>query len=367
MSARRRSLILTLLLTPLLAAPLTAKPVELKDLTQDLLRGRVKEYLAHPDSAQRRAALGGVTLRDDLLFYSAVNGIPQRLEWRFQVPPGYDPAREMQTRAAIRDLLYDVLVRFEGGLLNERDAQMVLSRAVFVPAGAPGMFPRPPLGMPPGQPMGAAGAGYNPWRFVIYPWVATAPHCHYWWQYPWYAAPWWAPPWTSYWQTAGYYPTPGGYWYLPPEYYRPAPWLYPPPIRRPSILVENRRPVGPIAANRTAESLYLEGFDRYFDGDAGGARRLLAAAAERDPNDARIWYFKALAEQELGNDMAARESARRGAALEMIHGASRAQVARSLERVQGDSRWFLRDAGRDMTLAQAREIAAGTARVATVK
>src|SRR5262249_28689105 len=154
--------------------------------------------------------------------------------------------------------------------LREADAQKVLAVTVFVPV--------PPQAMAP----------YIPWRFVIYPWVATAPRCFHWWQYPWYAAPWWAPPWTSYWQVA-YYPTPWGYWYLPPGYW-PAPIPYPrsfPPVERPAAL---------ITVERTAESLYLEGFDRYWDGDASTARRMLSAAVERDTKDARVWYFKALAE-----------------------------------------------------------------------
>ena len=58
---------------------LSIRKKALKDLTQELLRGRVKEYLNHPDSAQRRAALSTVVLRDDQLFLT-----PQRLELRFR-------------------------------------------------------------------------------------------------------------------------------------------------------------------------------------------------------------------------------------------------------------------------------------------
>jgi hypothetical protein len=340
-----RTVILSLLLFPVAALPLTAKPVELKDLNQEMLRGRVKEYLAHPASAQRLAALSNVVLRDEQIFFIAQPGQPTRLEWRYLVLPNFDPNAEAQTQAALRDLLHEVLVNFNGGLLTESDAQKVLAHTVFVPVPA---------------------YAYIPWRFVVYPWVATAPRSYYWWQYPWYAAPWWADPWRSYWQVAGYYPTPWGYWWLPPEYFWPRPGFYPAPAARVGILVWAEGTAEPIAASRTAESLYLEGYGRYWDGDIAEARRLLRAAVERDPMDARSWYFKALAEQQLGDEAAAHESARHGAALELLS-ASRGEISHSLERVQGDARWFLRAAGADLTAARAREIVAGSTKVAAAK
>lgn len=363
-----RSMILTLLVAPLLAVPLAAKPVELKDLTQELIRGRVKEYLAHPESAQLRAGLTSVALRDDQLFYQSAGGVPVKLEWRYGTMPNYDRAKEAQTQAAIRELLHEVLVKFEGGLLSEANAQQVLARTTFVPVPQPGVLPPgvaprmpPPL---PGAPARAPVAVYNPWRLVVYPWVAAAPmRCYHWWQYPWYAAPWYAYPWNTYWAIS-YYPTPWGFWYLPPANYYYWPPLNTYPVQ---LIAQVERRTEPVIGDRSAESLYLEGYDRYFDGDAKGARRLLSAAAGREANDARTWYIKALAERQLGDEGAALESARRGAALEMLNGATKPLIAQSLERVQGDTRRYLRAAGADLTVAKAQEIVASPVRLATAK
>lgn len=196
------------------------------------------------------------------------------------------------------------------------------------------------------------------YRFVVYPW-AVSPRSYYWWQYPWYAAPWYAYPWNTYWAIS-YYPTPWGFWYLPPANY----YYWPPANTYPVNLVAHAEPV---IGDRSADSLYLEGYDLYFKGDARGAQKLLSASAAREATDARVWYIKALAERQLGDVAAAQESARRGAALELLNGAKKPFIAQSLERVQGDTRRFLRGAGADLTVAKAEEIVASPVRLATAK
>src|SRR5437867_12627935 len=128
-TVRLRPMLFTVLAFPFVAASLAAKPVELKDLKQELIRGRIKEFLAHPDAARRLDPLRGqVLLRDDQIIYTSVNGVPQRLEWRYETLPAYDPAAAAQVQAQLKDLLHEVLVRFDGGLLNEADAQFLLAR-----------------------------------------------------------------------------------------------------------------------------------------------------------------------------------------------------------------------------------------------
>src|SRR5262249_35588599 len=155
-------------------------------------------------------------------------------------------------------------------------------KPAVAPAPPPGIMPPPrgaaPVAVPPAPARPPVIVVYVPYRFVVYPWVATAPRCHHWWQTPWYAAPWWGYPWSTYWSVPGYQPTPWGYWSLSPWNY----WAYwqtpgfgPAHVPYHRTVLQHERPVEPIAANRSAESLYLEGFDRYFDGQAGAAQRLL--------------------------------------------------------------------------------------------
>lgn len=114
----------------------------------------------------------------------------------------------------------------------------------------------------------------------------------------------------------------------------------------------------PITPERSAESLVREGTRFYWHGNAATTLKLVSAAVERDPQDAAAWYFKALAERSLGKLSEAKESARRGAALETINRALSSQVGLALERVQGDERQFLRAAmTSDLTYEKAQQIA----------
>jgi hypothetical protein len=206
---------------------------------------------------------------------------------------------------------------------------------------------------------------YNPYRAVVYPWVATSHHCSYWWQYPWYASPWWGYPWWTHWYRP-YWPTPWGYWWLPPQYATYEPWPMPGYFPYARTLVQVGHRAESVVEHRPVESVYRDGYNRYWQGDYDGARKALIAAVERDRNDTAAWYFKALAERELGHMTAANESAQRGAALEMVNGRG-PLLSLALERVQGETRFFLRRAGADLTLAKAQEIAAAPVHVATAK
>jgi hypothetical protein len=129
---------------------------------------------------------------------------------------------------------------------------------------------------------------------------------------------------------------------------QPLPPGAPPEIRR----------VKPITPERTSASLFQEAVSFYWSGDAATTINLLSAAAERDSQDAAVWYFKALAEKSAGDAAAAKESARRGAACELLNHSALAQIGQALERVQGDDRRFLRSMSADLTLEKAQQIAA---------
>src|SRR5262249_5951074 len=133
----------------------------------------------------------------------------------------------------------------------------------------------------------------------------------------------------------GYYPcgyySCGGYGYWPPlvssSYYpvvvaAPAPVVAvasasttargsPPTdgLARELMLIRSREATDP-------ELLYRQARTSYWHGDSEAARELLTRAIELDAQDARFWYFRALAERALGDQRAARASAERGAALE---------------------------------------------------
>jgi len=240
---RLRSVLAALLVAGF-TAPLVAAPVELKDLTQDALRTRAGAYLASPANAKLLTPLSQqLVLRGDQLHYTAVNGVPQKLEWRYQMLPTFDAANAAETQAQLKVLLTDMLSRFDGGMLSARDAQFLLARTSFVGVPGAGVAKMPPKELTPGAPPAAPttkpapsravpsstsyyshysyGPGYGvtyppgywyygptwnsgpygytvsyQWRYVTYPWQTPMPQ--YAWQYPWYAAPWYAYPWWTY-------------------------------------------------------------------------------------------------------------------------------------------------------------------------
>jgi hypothetical protein len=99
-----------------------------------------------------------------------------------------------------------------------------------------------------------------------------------------------------------------------------------------------------VASGRSSEDLFWAGTHRLADGERRHALALFLAAIQLEPRDARFWYFRALAENSLGDSTAARLSARRGSALEQLNPEQEPAVLAALERVQGAPRIFLRRA-----------------------
>jgi hypothetical protein len=93
-------------------------------------------------------------------------------------------------------------------------------------------------------------------------------------------------------------------------------------------------------------SLYDAGCTAYWSGDYRQAAEYLAAAVARNPNDARAWQYLALSRWALGQEEAAREAARQGAAAAVSHPEENAGHLAALERVQGPARRWLASASR---------------------
>jgi hypothetical protein len=74
------------------------------------------------------------------------------------------------------------------------------------------------------------------------------------------------------------------------------------------------------------------------------ALALLIRATELDAQDARYWYFRALAERALGQMRMAKYSALRAEALKILHRPDETEIGLALERVQGAERRFLNEA-----------------------
>lgn len=90
-----------------------------------------------------------------------------------------------------------------------------------------------------------------------------------------------------------------------------------------------------------AERLFWLGHRAYFTENYAEAWQSFEAATQLAPSDARAWYFRALAERALGEPREAENSRLAGLKVE-AKGNSSGALARALERVQGESRLWLR-------------------------
>jgi len=379
-----------LLLVPM---PGQAKPVPLAELTQDLIRTRVGGYLAQDTTRKKLAPLDQLARLDaKQITYRAEGGQPRQLTWAYEPVGELNNVQRSIVEMNLDDVLTQVFGNFEGGLLSDADAVKVFQVTRYAAArGAQGAGgpaapdqptqPRPGAGGQggtqgrPTQPPSAAGRPAVPGQPsqerpgaggpagprvvgppVTYTYVTQATVCYY------AAAP-------SYWGS----PCWGwGYWVVPVVQYSQVPVLITPsyaqampsgyasivpaaPVYRettPTAFSVVRRKL--LLKRREPGDLYVRGVQAYGYGDYQEALDLLSVAVQLDSQDARYWYYKALTERALGEQTAAGESARRGAALELLGKADPTQTGVALERAQGGERQFLR-AARDVTLT--REVA----------
>jgi hypothetical protein len=340
-----------LLLVPV---PGQARPVPLADLTQDLIRTRVAGYLALDTTRKKLAPLDPLVRLDPRqITYQAVGGQPRQLVWAYQPLAELNNVQRAVVDMNLEDVLVNVFGNYQGGLLTDQDAQAVLRATRLVPAGMAPAGERPPRDRDqnlPG-PWERGGARESAPTTIL---VTQAVVC-------WYAAP-------GYWGEAccgmGYYPVPvTTYCQVPvqvaPSSGRTMPYSTRAPAGRDAtavafgavrrkLLLKNRGPAD-------APGLYLRAVQAYRRGDYEEALDLLSVVVRLDDQDARYWYYKALSERALGEAAAARESARRGAALELLGRADPTQTAEALERIQGDERQFLR-AARGVWLTRERAL-----------
>lgn len=101
--------------------------------------------------------------------------------------------------------------------------------------------------------------------------------------------------------------------------------------------------VGPKSNAEVTVSLqsYHDGLHDFFLGDYGAALRAFGAAIERNPRDARYFYFRALAHRRQGDQEKAALDAKEGWMLERQEMPTTYEVSQALERIQGSDRFWL--------------------------
>jgi hypothetical protein len=332
-----------------------AKPIPLKDLTQDLIRNRVGSYLALETTQRKLSSLRPlVRLAPGQITYQAEEGKPRLLQWKYQSLKVLTETERETVSAALEDVLNNVFGNHLGGLLTDQDALKVLAVTKFV-AVAP--VKEPDQSADELERRRREQERQRREREQAAP-LLVQPVCMY------YAA---AP----------------GYWNMDPQgcgltvaaavpvYYYPNPYMpyaltvgyaAAPVEKRSAQLVVNRlRRNGLVQGKgpKDAPALFWRGVELYRRGDSEEALTYLSAAVQLNSQDARFWYYKALAERSGGDTDAALVSARRGAALELLGRADPELTLTALERIQGEDRRFLRSAGDvTMTREQALQIAA---------
>jgi tetratricopeptide (TPR) repeat protein len=93
-----------------------------------------------------------------------------------------------------------------------------------------------------------------------------------------------------------------------------------------------------------AEGLFWKGYRQYWQSEHEDALTYFEAATELFDEDARFWYYRALAETVLGMTREADISLRHAADLHLRGRPSMEAISQALERVQGEARMYLREA-----------------------
>ncbi len=110
-----------------------------------------------------------------------------------------------------------------------------------------------------------------------------------------------------------------------------------------------------------ASEFYGVGFDAYWKADYAKALKYLNNGLLASDRDARIWYYKGFVEIELGQQDEATASLAEAVRLHLASPGQNRQIARALERIQGDARVRLQEAmlqARSLQLTVAKQQAA---------
>ncbi len=306
-----------LLLVTFLPSEARAEIVELKNLTQVILRERVRTYLSTPDARRHLTPIAEfVRLDAEQLTYESEAGVPRRLIWAYEARKSLGEAQQVAVETALRKMMVEVFGNHQGGLISDADRARVLAVSTFVVA--PDRSPPHPGTRPNPNPMPSVS---GEWKFY---WAGcTYPPCGC------------GPPVLVY-----------GYYYAPIETRQTVDVAgFRTSVERDSAVAASAPATRlQLPARIDAASLYARGVQYYWDGEYDFAIQLFTRAVSLKRNDSVIWYFKALTELTLGDREEAINSARRGAALDLINQGSQRRVSEALERVQGRDRTFLRSA-----------------------
>ncbi len=93
---------------------------------------------------------------------------------------------------------------------------------------------------------------------------------------------------------------------------------------------------------------YSRGYSRFWDGDYQGAFNDLERSAEYNARDARVWYYKGLAQLSLGDQDGGHLSLARGLKAESMRAPPQRLISGALTRVQGPLRMTLEEARRSL-------------------
>ncbi len=329
--------------------------VPLKELTQEKLRdwvsAAVKASRDDPDRAGFWTDLDAlIVVRPDRIYYEHDKGVPASLYW--YCPPRRELDGE-ESRKAMKDLtkvLHYAIREHQGGLLSEEDARLVeiVSHITISSQGPPIVVAIPDERERLRHELAEARAEVERLRreaeprhyvMVVQPssmiYYDCASHC-------------WLPgPASVVYYPAGSAPTPRRELPRPPEFVPPTPTPAPPTgLPRPEQpRPPLEKPLPPPQANEIdseeAARVFWMGYRSYWQGDYDRALTSFDSAVRLDDEDARFWYYKALAERALGAPEKAEASAKRGRELHAARKPKADLVGAALERVQGQERRFL--------------------------
>jgi hypothetical protein len=309
------------------------------------------------------AVLPLVRVRVEQIRYTAREGKPVLLEWSYEPIVKLTEAQIRIVEETLQGVFKQVFGNFMGGLISDADAAVVFKVIQIKPPSA--FSPPPPPEVPaiiqpprtsatlPSPSSSSSGGGSQPGGS---PAPATVPVLRLGvaWYYGWGGCRVGLVPVHFYYYTYEASPSVslGGS--------SSAAATAPMPPRQLDIEAYQERQaiLARLSVAREPSPLYWRARTFYWQGDAEMALALLTRAIELNPQDARYWYFRALAQRALGEMEMAKDSARRAAAWKVLRRPDETQIGLALERVQGAERRFLNEViGEPLTPESASQIA----------